>query len=257
MAEPCDQSLTASSTSPAPCSVTALRSIPRWPPKNPLVKRWGVPPDKPHRLLLEFQRVPRPNQSCHLKPSKADPTQSALGDVFRGQDQRNRFPHRAKIAGADHRRVALDRRCGAGGIAPCARRERDSVARHPCRPFLSRFLRDSFRKGTAFRWSFYRRPHPRTQRPRQAVHGAVPVDTGRSARARRSDLGRRDSKSFRTAQDYRTYGAHPSQTYCGKNRHAPAGGTREIVLRDDDPRSGVCKTANYPWLARGSKSLIS
>jgi hypothetical protein len=43
-------------------------------------------PDKPHRLLLEFQRVPRPNQSCHLKPSKADPTQSALGDVFRGQD---------------------------------------------------------------------------------------------------------------------------------------------------------------------------
>jgi hypothetical protein len=37
-------------------------------------------------LLFEFQRVPRPNQSCHLKPSKADPTQSALGDVFRGQD---------------------------------------------------------------------------------------------------------------------------------------------------------------------------
>src|SRR5450631_85568 len=53
-------------------------------------------PDKPHRLLLEFQRVPRPNQSCHLKPSKADPTQSALGDVFWGQDQTM-----AKKQGAD------------------------------------------------------------------------------------------------------------------------------------------------------------
>ena len=53
----------------------------RWPNSRPFGS-----PDKPHRLLLEFQRVLRPNQSCHLKPSKADPTQSALGDVFRGQD---------------------------------------------------------------------------------------------------------------------------------------------------------------------------
>jgi PAS domain-containing protein len=123
-------------------------------------------------------------------------------------------------------------------------------------PF-SQFLRNSFRKGTTFRWSFYRRPHPRTQRPRQAVRVAFPVDAGRNARARRSDLGRRDRKSFRTAQDYRTYGAYPSQTHCGKDRHPPAGGTREIVLRDDNPRSGICKAADHPWLAGGSKSLIS
>jgi hypothetical protein len=44
-------------------------------------------PDKPHRLPLEFQRVPRQNHSRHLKPSKADPTQSAMGDVFQEQDQ--------------------------------------------------------------------------------------------------------------------------------------------------------------------------
>ncbi len=48
--------------------------------------RLPSPGQAPHRLLLEFQRVPRPNQSCHLKPSKTDPTQSALGDVFRGQN---------------------------------------------------------------------------------------------------------------------------------------------------------------------------
>ncbi len=50
--------------------------------------------DKPHRLLFEFQGVPCPNQSRHLKPSKADPTQSALGDAFRRRNQDRTCPVR-------------------------------------------------------------------------------------------------------------------------------------------------------------------
>jgi hypothetical protein len=42
-------------------------------------------PNQPHRLLFEFQRVSRPNHFHHANPSNTNPTQSALGDVFRGQ----------------------------------------------------------------------------------------------------------------------------------------------------------------------------
>src|SRR5674536_90390 len=65
-------------------------ALPRYWPDRSMSLDKGVS-HRDYRLILEFQRVPRPNQSCHLKPSKADPTQSALRTFFGGKIRERRL----------------------------------------------------------------------------------------------------------------------------------------------------------------------
>ena len=133
--------------------------------------------------------------------------------VRAGPHHRDGFPDRAKIAGADHGRIARDGRCAAGRVAPCP----DEAGTASLASTSSLSLRGSstilLARNNLSPGIFIVDRNSGTNDRAKKFASLFRVDSGRNARARRSDLGRRDREGFRTLKDYRAHGAHPSQTH--------------------------------------------